>query len=75
VLPRRIFRKLVVEPTDGGWLVRAVGFDARFWTKSTSRVFSSRHMALEAARAASRKYGLPLITVESLSSPDGPMAA
>jgi hypothetical protein len=73
-LPRRLFRKLIVEPAGEGWRARIVGFDAR-WNGATSRVFASRHMALQAARAASRQTGLPVVTIETATAPDGPRAA
>jgi hypothetical protein len=40
-----------------------------------SRTFSTRHMAIEAAKAASRQCGLPVILLETLTPPDGPIAA
>lgn len=74
-LPRRLLRKITVEPVAGGWRATIVGFDALFWSGAASRTFSSRHMAVEAAKAASRECGLPVVTVETLAPPDGPMAA
>lgn len=66
-LLRRLLRKITVEPTGDGWRARIVG--------SMSRTFSTRHMAIEAAKAASRQCGLPVIVLETLTPPDGPMAA
>lgn len=71
-LPRRLFRKIVVEPALDGWRARVVGFDARFWTGGVSHTFNSRYLALEAARAASRITGLPVIAVETLASSEPP---
>jgi hypothetical protein len=73
-LPRRLFRKLIVEPAGEGWRARIVGFDAR-WNGAASRIFSSKYMATEAAKAASQQCGLPVIAVETLTAPDGPRAA
>jgi hypothetical protein len=73
-LPRRLFRKLIIEQVADGWRARIVGFDAR-WNGAASRIFTSRHMAMEAAKAASRQTGLPVITAETLSAPDEPRAA
>jgi hypothetical protein len=74
-LPRRLLRKITVEPADGGWRARIVGFDAAFWSGATSRTFSTRRMAIEAAKAASRQCGLPVIVTETLTGADGPIAA
>jgi len=74
-LPRTIFRKLAVRPTAEGWVVEVVGYDPKFWDGATSRAFSSRFMALEAAKAESRRTGLPLVAIETLTPPDGPIAA
>jgi hypothetical protein len=74
-LPRHLFRKIVVEPAADGWRARIVGFDARFWNGATSHTFTSRHMALEAARVASRECGLPVVTTETLASSDPDLAA
>jgi hypothetical protein len=73
-LPRRLLRKIVVEPVGEGWRARIVGFDAR-WNGGASRTFASRHMAVEAAKAASRQTGLPVVTIETITAPDGPRAA
>jgi hypothetical protein len=64
----------VVEPAGEGWRARIVGFDAR-WNGAASRIFSSKHMATEAAKAASHQCGLPLIVVDTLTAPDAPSAA
>lgn len=75
-LPRNLLRKIAVERTDEGWRARIIGFDPTFWTNSVSRTYSTRHMALEAAKAASRACGLPVVAVETIAGPDGPdMAA
>jgi hypothetical protein len=74
-LPRRLFRKIVVEPTEGGWRARIVGFDARFRNDAVSSTFASRALAIQAAKTASRVCGLPVITAETLAAPDGPRAA
>lgn len=71
-LPRRLLRKIVVEPAGGGWQARIIGFDARFWNGASSRTFNSRGLALEAAKAASRQTGLPVITVETLAPSELP---
>jgi hypothetical protein len=73
-LPRRLFRKLIIEQVADGWRTRILGFDPR-WNGATSRTFTSRHMAIESAKAASRQTGLPLICAETLTAPDGPAAA
>lgn len=70
--PRHVLRKIVVEPTrEGYWQARIIGFDARFWNGATSRAFTSRYMALEAAKAASRETGLPVITAETFAAARG----
>ena len=74
-LPRRIFRKIVIEQTPGGWVARIVGFDPRFHCPPhSSRAFLTREMALRCARATGQTCGLPLITVETLASACGPDA-
>jgi hypothetical protein len=74
-LPRRILRKIVVEPTDGGWRAKIVGFSGQFWSGAASSVFRTRHMALEAAKAASRECGLPVVTIETIAPSDPDLAA
>jgi hypothetical protein len=69
-----LLRKIAVEPAGEGWRARIVGFDAR-WNGAASRIFSTRHMAVAAAKAASRQTGLPLICAETLTAPDAPSAA
>lgn len=71
-LPRRLFRKIVVEPSPGGWRVRAVGFDARFFVQSDSPEFATREAAVAAAKAASRTCGIPAVTIETLTASSGP---
>jgi hypothetical protein len=73
-LQRRLFRKLIIEQVADGWRTQILGFDPR-WNGATSRVFASRHMALQAARAASRQTGLPVVTIETATAPDAPSAA
>jgi hypothetical protein len=73
-LPRRLFRKLIVEQTAEGWRARILGFGPH-WSGAASRTFSTRHMAVAAAKAASRQTGLPLICAETLTAPDAPSAA
>ena len=75
-LPRRVFRKIVIEPTPGGWVARIVGFDPRFrCPPSSSREFPSREMALRVARATGEATGLPVIAVETLARACGPDTA
>lgn len=72
LLPRCLFRKIIVEQTCEGWRARIVGFDAKFWNGATSSTFKSRRLAVAAANAASRQCGLPVVTVETLTAADGP---
>ena len=74
-LPRRVFRKIALEPVPGGWRARMVGFDGRFLGCAPSPVYSTHHMAMEAAKTMSRQTGLPIITIETLTDPGGPEAA
>lgn len=71
-LPRRLFRKIVVEPVPCGWRARFVGFDPRFYSEAMSLEYPTRREALETALNASRATGLPVITVETLAPDPGP---
>lgn len=71
-LPRRILRKIVVQPYGSGWVAMIVGFDPRFFTPIISPEVSSRGEALRCAEALARQTGLPLITVETLTVRSGP---
>jgi hypothetical protein len=71
-LPRRLFRKIVVERSPDGWRARIVGFDARFYLQSKSREYRTRHQAIQAAAAASLVCGLPVIVIETLVAASGP---
>lgn len=70
--PRRILRKIVVQPYGRGWVAMIVGFDPRFFTPVVSRQFRTREEALRAAQSKGRKTGLPVITVETLTASSGP---
>lgn len=74
-LPRRLFRKIAIESWPGGWCARVVGFDARFYSRSVSPLYQTRAEALAAAGWASRTWGLPVITCESLAAVGGPETA
>lgn len=71
-LPRRLFRKIAIEPTPEGWCVHVVGFDPRFYSNFNTQMFASRHEAQCAAEALGRRRGLPVITIETLAGCDGP---
>ena len=71
-LPRRVLRKIVVQPHGSGWIAMIVGFNARFFTPAVSREFATREQAVHAALRKSRQTGLPVITVETLTGSCGP---
>lgn len=71
-LPRRLLRKIVIEPSPGGWRCRIVGFDPRFHSDKASGEYLTRASALEAAHAASRHCGLPVVTIETFDPDRGP---
>jgi hypothetical protein len=71
-LPRRLFRKIIVERWAGGWRARIVGFDGRFYSPATSSEYPTRAEAIEVAAKASRACGLPVITCDSLAADSGP---
>jgi hypothetical protein len=74
-MPRRLFRKIVVEPSQNGWRARVVGFDPRFYSSKLSREYRTRAEALSAAHRAGRAWGLPVVAVETLTNPGGPERA
>lgn len=71
-LPRRIVRKIVIQPARGSWFAMVVGFDPRFFTPVVSQQFVSREAAMAEALRLGRKTGLPVITAETLTERNGP---